>query len=149
MNEELATLARERVARRGAPSPAPRGPAVTLPVGSTALKLVGGVVVMLLLVARWHQTWCGCGSQLAMAQSKGGPFKLDLKGDAADLGDMLRGVADTVQSYTKGCKQPHTSAICATACWVGGHEMQQRLWWACFRAWVTGNGAGDRLDREL
>jgi hypothetical protein len=147
VNEELAQLARERVARHGAPPPAPRASLFALLGSHALLKAGGGLLIVLLFVARWHQSSCGCGSVESVLGQAKSSFKFEFKGDGNDLSSLFKGVSQTAEAFAGRCQEPTTTAICTAACWLGGNEIQMKVWSACFRAWLRGDMASGEQRR--
>ena len=150
MNAELAALARERAARHPTSSASQRlwSPSSTTNERRAAqrmsvarlflLKTVGAALLLWMLLARTQQTSCGCGSkgattmlQSALGREKTGDHAIDLQG-------LLRGATHAATGALEHCSSPWSSCVCATACWMGANQVQQKLWWHCLTSWWRG-----------
>ena len=130
---DLAALAREREARRGVPvAPRPTS-GLGLPKGRTLWVLLGVVLLSWSIFARTQQANCGCGDPESFAKR----FQATVE-DAAK--DPMSAFSAAFESFGKGlerasetCHSPVSSAVCHTACWMAGNQVQKKLWWACVK----------------
>jgi hypothetical protein len=106
---------------------------------SVAFTIVGLAAVAWIVVARVNQSNCGCGrkgvetalSRLGVSTASDSAVKIDVTG----LNDLLTTAVDAVSGTAKDvlehCASPLSSSVCATACWMGGNDIQRKFWWEC------------------
>ena len=144
MNGDLAALARERAARRGQPPPA------KLTARHSALSGVANWKLLALGLFAWaalawsRRAACGCGEEHTLEKT--------LEGALSGLGRVLSGeesfqgsldsLGHNMKRAVDNCESRATSAVCHTACWMAGFEVQRAIWWACFKHGRSGERSG-------
>lgn len=137
-NADLASLAREREARRGGPPPrAPTSPSINLQFSSLfSWRLFAVVLAGWAAFAFLQRSSCGCGPQhtpeKALESALSGLGKV-LSGEGS-FSSSLENFGQSMQGLQEGCSSRWSSSVCYTACRLAGMEIQRKFWWECFKS---------------
>ena len=134
-NQDLAALAREREARRGAPTPPARRSLVQPISGLFTWKLPTLFLAAWIAFAWSHRSSCGCGKEHTLEKT--------LESTLSGLGRVLSGeksFADSIENFGldlkqmgASCESRSTAATCYISCRMAGFELQRAIWWECFK----------------
>jgi hypothetical protein len=140
-NAELASLARERLARRG-PPPAPTTPSWwgTPPLSGAFFLWLLALLLAVAGYALSQRAACGCGTPEQTLQGVlgglGQAMSAGLSGNKDSLKDAMGSLSsfgNRLSGMTESCDSKVASGVCYTACRWAGMDVQRELWRQCFR----------------